>query len=165
MNWNVGLNAAAVWVSLMGSPWRMPGLFLASWSFGDLPVVKLRLKRFGRRGRPYFRLNAMDIRSPRDGTSIENLGTYDPLEKDQSKAVVLNADRVRYWLSVGATPTETVAGLISKAGIELPEAVLKEQARLRKARTQSQAKNASRDAAKAARAAEAAKPAEPAKAE
>lgn len=126
-------------------------------------MVKLRLKRFGRRGRPYFRLNAMDIRSPRDGTSIENLGTYDPLEKDQSKAVVLNADRVRYWLSVGASPTETVANLISKAGIELPQAVQTEQARLRKARSLTQTKRATKEAAKAAKAPAAA--AEPAKAE
>ncbi|MCE9592385.1 MAG: 30S ribosomal protein S16 [Planctomycetes bacterium] len=127
-------------------------------------MVKLRLKRFGRRGRPYFRLNAMDIRSPRDGTSIENLGTYDPLEKDQSKAVVLNADRVRYWLSVGAQPTETVATLISKAGIELPAGVVKEKARLRTARTLTQTRQAATEVKKAAKAADAAKAAEAKKA-
>jgi len=81
-------------------------------------VVRLRLKRFGRRGRPYYRLNAINIRSPRDGRSIEELGTYDPIEKDQAKAVSFNADRVRYWLSVGAQPTETVASLLKKAGID-----------------------------------------------
>lgn len=81
-------------------------------------VVKLRLKRFGRRHRPFYRLNAMDIRVPRNGVSIEELGTFDPLEGDNAKAIQFNADRVKYWLSVGAQPTETVASLLKKAGID-----------------------------------------------
>lgn len=82
-------------------------------------MVKLRLKRFGRRHVPYYRLNAIDGRRPRDGKPIEELGTYDPLQKDQAKAVQLNTDRVKYWLGVGAQPSETVAGLLRKAGIEV----------------------------------------------
>ena len=80
-------------------------------------MVKLRLKRFGRRNRPYYRLNAMDTKTPRDGRSIEELGSYDPLERDQAKAITINKERVQYWLSVGARPSETVRGLLKKIGI------------------------------------------------
>lgn len=81
-------------------------------------MVKLRLKRMGRTHRPYYRINAMDQRSARDSRPIEQLGQYDPLEKDQAKQVVLNEERVRYWLGVGAQPTETVAALLKKAGLD-----------------------------------------------
>ena len=79
--------------------------------------VRIRLKRFGRRHRPYYRLNAMDQRSPRDGRVIEQLGSYDPLEKDQAKQLNLNAERIQYWLAQGAQPSETARTLIRKAGI------------------------------------------------
>ncbi|MCX5662156.1 MAG: 30S ribosomal protein S16 [Planctomycetota bacterium] len=81
-------------------------------------MVKLRLKRFGRIHRPFYRLNAMDIRVPRNGVSIEELGTFDPLEKDDAKAIQFKPERVKYWLSVGAQPTETVVSLLKKAGID-----------------------------------------------
>lgn len=81
-------------------------------------AVKLRLKRFGRRHRPFYRLNAMDARSARDSRPIEELGHYDPLEPDQEKAVVLKQDRVKYWLSVGAQPSDTVRSLLRKSGID-----------------------------------------------
>ncbi|MEM6552339.1 MAG: 30S ribosomal protein S16 [Planctomycetota bacterium] len=80
-------------------------------------MVRLRFKRFGRTHRPYYRLCAMDKRSPRDGQAIEELGTYDPLEKDDAKAVNFKAERVQYWLSVGAQPSETVAALLKKHGV------------------------------------------------
>lgn len=83
-------------------------------------MVRLRLKRFGRTHRPYYRLDAMDIRTKRDGKPIEELGTYDPLEKDESKQVKINAERVNYWLSVGAQPTPTVRSLLKRAGVEVP---------------------------------------------
>ena len=83
-----------------------------------LNMVKLRLKRLGRRHRPYYRLNAIDQRSPRDGRSIEELGTYDPLESDESKQFECNEERVKYWISVGAQPSETVAALLKKAGVD-----------------------------------------------
>lgn len=80
-------------------------------------MVRLRLKRFGRTHKPFYRLNAIDQRSPRDGKPIEQLGFFDPCEKDESKQVSLKEDRIRYWLGVGASPSQTVADLLSKAGI------------------------------------------------
>ena len=77
-------------------------------------MVRLRLKRMGRRNRAFFRLCAFDAREERDGRSIEQLGTYDPMEKDEEKKVVLKRDRIEYWLSVGAQPTETVASILKK---------------------------------------------------
>ena len=81
-------------------------------------MVRLRMKSFGRRHRPFFRICAMDARTPRDGRSIEELGHYDPRNKDQSKQFVANLDRCRYWLGVGAVPSETVSSLLKKSGIE-----------------------------------------------
>lgn len=80
-------------------------------------MVRLRLKRFGRTHKPFYRLNAIDQRSPRDGKPIEQLGHFDPTEQDESKQVNFNEERVRYWLSVGAQPSETVRDLLAKAGI------------------------------------------------
>ena len=88
-------------------------------------MVKLRLKRFGRRNRPFFRLTAIDIRSPRDGRAIEELGTFNPIEKDEAKQIAFNIDRVKHWLSVGAQPSETVGTLCRRAGIEVPKAAKK----------------------------------------
>jgi small subunit ribosomal protein S16 len=81
-------------------------------------AVKLRMTRMGRRNRPYFRINAIDSRTPRDGKIIEKLGNYDPIEKDKSKQVVLNAERIKYWLDNGAIPSDTVAELLRKQGIK-----------------------------------------------
>ena len=80
-------------------------------------MVKLRLKRFGRRHRPYYRVCAMDQRSARDSRTIEELGHFDPIEPDDQKAVTLNDERIRYWLGVGAQPSDTVRSLLRKAGI------------------------------------------------
>jgi small subunit ribosomal protein S16 len=80
-------------------------------------VVKLRFKRFGRTHHPVYRLNAIDQRSPRDGRPIEELGTYDPANKDESIQFKCNEERVKYWLGVGAQPSETVAAQLIKAGI------------------------------------------------
>ncbi len=81
-------------------------------------AVKLRLKRFGRRHRPFYRINAIDGRSARDSRAIEQLGFYDPLLGEAEKAIKINKDRVQYWLSVGAQPSQTVRGLLKKAGID-----------------------------------------------
>lgn len=80
-------------------------------------AVRLRLKRMGRRHRSFFRLSAMDSRSPRNGRVIEELGWYDPEPKDPDKQVELKRERIEYWLSVGAQPSETVANLLKKHGI------------------------------------------------
>lgn len=87
---------------------------------GDLHLVKLRLKRFGRRHRPFYRLNAIDQRSARDSAVIEQLGYYDPIESDPAKAFNVNEPRVQYWLSVGAQPSSTVRSLLRKNGIDNP---------------------------------------------
>lgn len=80
-------------------------------------AVKLRLKRLGRTHRSVFRLCAMDARRPRDGRVLEELGLYDPSNRDEAAQVKLNVDRIRHWQSVGATPTETVAALLKKNGL------------------------------------------------
>lgn len=80
-------------------------------------AVKLRLKRMGRRHRPFYRLNAIDGRAPRDGRAIEELGFYDPVEKDEAKQLRLNRERIEYWLSVGAQPSDTVRSLLKRSGI------------------------------------------------
>lgn len=71
----------------------------------------------GRLHRPFFRICLMDARSPRDGRAIEELGHYDPMVRNVDARTVLKAERIQYWLSVGAQPTEKVAVLLKKAGI------------------------------------------------
>src|SRR5512137_808589 len=95
--------------------------------------VKLRLTRMGRRHRPFFRLNAVESRTPRDGRILEKLGHYDPLEKDTSKAKVLNVERIQYWLKAGAVPSDTVAEMLAKAGIKT-KFIEEREARRQKAR-------------------------------
>ncbi len=80
-------------------------------------MVRIRLSRKGRRNRPFYRITAVDRRAKRDGEVIENLGWYDPLVQDWEKAVSIDADRVRHWLSVGAQPSETVKDLLARAGV------------------------------------------------
>ena len=80
-------------------------------------AVKLRLKRMGRRHRAFFRISAMDSRSPRDGRTLEELGIYDPINKDVNAQLKMNEERVRYWLSQGAVPSETVRSLLARQGI------------------------------------------------
>lgn len=73
-------------------------------------MVTLRLARFGAKKRPFYRVVATDSRAKRDGRFIEVLGTYDPLTDPPT--VNLKGDRVQYWLSVGAQPSDTVRRLI-----------------------------------------------------
>jgi small subunit ribosomal protein S16 len=76
-------------------------------------AVKIRLKRMGAKNAPAYRIVVADSRSPRDGRFIEELGSYDP--KRPGTNFVLNLERAKYWLSVGAQPSETVASFIKKA--------------------------------------------------
>ena len=78
--------------------------------------VRIRMKQFGRKHRPYYRICAMDIRRPRDGRVLEELGTYDPLVPETDARAVLNGERIDYWLSVGAQPSDKVRVLIKKYG-------------------------------------------------
>ena len=80
-------------------------------------MVKIRLKRMGRRHRPFYRINAMEGRNPRDGRVLEELGFYDPIAVDKEKQVKIKEDRVRYWLDKGATTSDTVKDLLKKNGI------------------------------------------------
>lgn len=84
-------------------------------------AVKLRLTRFGRLNHPTYRVCAAEARFKRDGRVIETLGYYLPKHPRADEQVSLNAERIQYWLSVGAQPSETVASMIRKAGIELPK--------------------------------------------
>ena len=76
-------------------------------------MVKIRLRRFGKRNTPVYRVVVADGRSPRDGRIIEEVGTYAPLLKNNN--FKLKLDRVDYWLGVGAQPSDTVASFIKKA--------------------------------------------------
>ncbi|MEP9357282.1 30S ribosomal protein S16 [Sphingomonas sp. KR3-1] len=82
-------------------------------------AISLRLSRGGSKKRPYYRIVVADARSPRDGKFIEKIGTYNPLlAKDDAKRVVLDGDRAKYWLGVGAQPTDRVARFLDVAGIK-----------------------------------------------
>ena len=80
-------------------------------------AVKLRLKRLGRKHRPFFRLAAIEARNPRDGRVLEELGFYDPENRIEEQQVKLDAERIKYWLGVGAVPSDTVRSLLKKNSI------------------------------------------------
>jgi small subunit ribosomal protein S16 len=77
-------------------------------------AVRIRMKKMGRKHRAYFRIVAIDHRQPRDGRVIEELGSYDPMIKNTDERVTLKPDRIKYWMSVGALPSENVAVFIKK---------------------------------------------------
>ena len=79
--------------------------------------VRIRLKRVGRRHRPAYRLAAVDSRRARDSRVIEELGAFDPLVANEERQVTLKRDRIEYWLSVGAKPSDTVKRLLEKHGV------------------------------------------------
>jgi small subunit ribosomal protein S16 len=128
----------------------------------------------GRRHRPFYRLNAVEKRTQRDGRVLENLGWYNPMEKDAAKQVELNADRIKHWLSQGAQATDTVNDLLARhevidaaAWTAKRESKRKKnyQAAIAKKQAEEEAKRAEEEAArKAAEEAAAAKAAEEAKA-
>ena len=77
-------------------------------------AVKIRLKRFGKKRAPYYRVVVMDSRTKRDGRAIEEIGKYHPTE--EPSVIEINSDRAQYWLSVGAQPTEQVEALLKLTG-------------------------------------------------
>jgi small subunit ribosomal protein S16 len=100
-------------------------------------AVRIRMKQFGRRHRPFYRVCAVDQRAPRDGRVIEELGTYDPMVPDVDARAILNTERVQYWLGVGAQPSDKVRVLIKKYGpdgthLEKQQAALARLAEARK---------------------------------
>jgi small subunit ribosomal protein S16 len=81
--------------------------------------VAIRLSRGGSKKRPYYRIVVANSRAPRDGSFIEKIGTYNPLlAKDDEKRVVLDGERAKHWLSVGAQPTDRVARFLDAAGLK-----------------------------------------------
>jgi small subunit ribosomal protein S16 len=84
-------------------------------------AMKIRLARGGSKKRPHYSIVASDSRMPRDGRFIEKLGTYNPmLPKDSEERVKMNIERIKYWLSEGAQPTDRVSRMLEAAG-ELPK--------------------------------------------
>lgn len=81
--------------------------------------ISIRLSRGGAKKRPYYRIVVANSRSPRDGKYLEQIGTYNPLlAKDSPERVKLNDERARYWLGVGAQPTDRVARFLDAAGLK-----------------------------------------------
>ena len=78
-------------------------------------MVRIRLKRMGRKHRPSYRVTAVDSRRSRDGSTIEELGYYDPGNKNPDLRCRLEIERIDYWLGKGAQPSETVVHLIRKS--------------------------------------------------
>lgn len=76
--------------------------------------VKIRLARGGAKKKPFYRIVAANIESPRDGRFLETLGTYNPMVKPA--AITLKDERIKYWLGVGAQPTTTVKSILKKEG-------------------------------------------------
>ena len=80
-------------------------------------AVCIRLKRFGRRNRPAWRIAVMDKRNARDGESIEEIGTYDNVTDPKATKVTVNAERALYWMSKGAKPSRIVHQLFKRNGV------------------------------------------------
>lgn len=78
-------------------------------------MVKLRLKRMGKKGAPFYRIVAADSRSPRDGRFIEQIGTYNPTKAEEK--VTLDKELAKKWLSNGAQPSDTVRSILSHEGV------------------------------------------------
>lgn len=121
--------------------------------------VRIRLSRGGSKKRPFYKVVAADQRAPRDGRFIERLGSYNPmLPKDHADRFVINEERVKYWLSNGAEPTERMAKMLSALGL-VKAPVLRDQPKKSapKAKALERIKEKEEKAKAAAEAAEAAK--------
>jgi small subunit ribosomal protein S16 len=119
--------------------------------------VSLRLSRGGSKKRPYYKVVVSNSRAPRDGKYLEQVGTYNPLlAKDDENRVRLIEDRVRYWLGVGAQPTDRVARMLDKAGIKERKVTLNPNAGIPGKKATDRAEDKAKKAAEAAEAAAAA---------
>src|SRR3546814_6965034 len=82
-------------------------------------ATAIRLSRGGSKKRPYYKIVVADSRSPRDGRFIERIGSYNPLlTKDDEKRVVLDVERAKHWITIGAQPTDRVARFLDAAGVK-----------------------------------------------
>ena len=145
-------------------------------------AVRIRMKRFGRHRRPFYRICAVDSRSPRDGKVIEELGIYDPMVRETDARTAFNVERMQYWVGVGALPSDQVRVLWKKYGPggtheaqmnaakaklsgprevpPAPEAVVKWSEKKKKAEEAAAAASAPAESAPPAEGADAAEPAE-----
>ena len=115
-------------------------------------AVRIRLSRGGSKNRPFYRVVAADQRAPRDGRFIEKLGTYNPLlPQDHEQRLVINEERVKYWLGVGAQPTERLEKLFSNLGLVKAPA-LREQPKKSAPKAKAQERMKEKEAAAAANA-------------
>ena len=113
-------------------------------------AMKIRLARGGSKKRPFYSIVAADSRMPRDGRFIEKLGTYNPLlAKDSEDRVKMNMERVQYWLSQGAQPTDRIARFLEAAGVRAKAT----RANMQKAEPGDKAKKRAEEKAKKAEAA------------
>ena len=78
-------------------------------------MVKIRLRRMGSKKAPFYRIVVADARSPRDGRCIEEIGTYNPLTEPAT--ITVDVEKTQTWIKNGAQPTDTVRGLLKKAGV------------------------------------------------
>ena len=78
-------------------------------------MVKIRLRRMGAKKAPYYRIVVADVRSPRDGRCIEEIGTYNPLTEPAT--ITVDTEKAQTWIKNGAQPTDTVRGLLKNAGV------------------------------------------------
>ncbi len=121
--------------------------------------LRIRLARGGAKKRPYYRIVVADSRMPRDGRFIERVGSYNPmLPKDHSDRIVLNPDRIKHWLSVGALPSDRVARFLGAADI-MPKPVVPQQTKKNQPKAKAQ-ERLREDAEKASQAAAEETPAE-----
>ena len=139
-------------------------------------AVVIRLKRTGRSLRPCYRISVMDSRKPRDGRALETLGVYDPVSPKEELRLTLDVERAKHWVSVGATPSDTVNSIFRRQGVYEGRVIKRNKKRVgRKTATKTKAhraetkgkraelkgaRRAQRVAAKKAAAAAAAAPAE-----
>ncbi len=133
-------------------------------------TLRIRLSRGGAKKRPFYRVVVADSRSPRDGRFIERVGTYNPMvPKDHPERLTLKEERVRYWLGVGAQPSDRVARFCAQAGLmearPTPEQTKKNQPRAKTLERMKEAEEAAQQAAEAAAAPAEDAPAEDAPAE
>lgn len=82
-------------------------------------AVRIRLTRYGKKNRPFFRLAVYDSRTRRDGRYLENLGIFDPLTQDVRKKLTVDVERIQQWIRQGALPTPKVGKLLKHCGIPL----------------------------------------------
>ena len=131
-------------------------------------ALKIRLSRGGSKKRPFYRIVVAEASAPRDGRYVERVGHYNPMvAKDNDQRLVVNGDRVKHWLGLGAQPTERVQKLLSSVSLTEPVKLREQPKRSApgKKRTEREAEAAEASAAKAAEAAAEEAPAEEAPAE